>query len=65
MEKVEAIYSDGVEKVLELVGSTLADSVRCSEKGGTICQVGVVGGNNHSDMRSALPAGRHVCLLRW
>lgn len=57
MEKVKAIYTDGVDKVLELVGSTLPDSVRCTKKGGTICQVGVVGGNNNSDLRSALPVG--------
>ena len=30
MEKVKAIYTDGVDKVLELVGSTLPDSVRCA-----------------------------------
>lgn len=42
-EKVKAIYPDGVDKVL---GLTLIDSVPCSKKGGTICQVGVVGGNS-------------------
>ena len=56
VENLKAIFPDGVDKVLELVGSTLADSVRCSKKQGAICQVGVVGGNN-SDLKSALPVG--------
>ena len=57
VENVRALYPDGVDKVLELVGSTLVDSVRCSKKKGSICQVGVVGGNSNSDLKSALPAG--------
>ena len=54
---MKAIHTDRVDKVLELVGSTLSDSVLCAKKGGTICQVGIVSGNNNSDLRSALPAG--------
>jgi NADPH:quinone reductase-like Zn-dependent oxidoreductase len=57
VDKVKKICPDGVDKALELVGSTLADSARCLKKCGAICQVGVVGGNNEFDLRSALPAG--------
>ena len=56
MEKIKTIYTDRVDKVIELVGSTLPDSVQCT-KGGTICQAGIVGGNNNSDLRYALPTG--------
>jgi NADPH:quinone reductase-like Zn-dependent oxidoreductase len=57
VDKVKAIYGDGVDKALELVGSKLADFARCLKKGGKICQVGVVGGNNDSDLRSVLAVG--------
>ena len=53
VEKLKELYPQGVDKVLELVGNTLPDSVRCARQGGKICQVGVVGGN----MDKALPAG--------
>ncbi len=57
VEKVKGICPGGVDKVLELVGSTLSDSVRCVRKGGKICQVGVVGGNNVESVEKALPEG--------
>ncbi|TXK36946.1 zinc-binding dehydrogenase [Pontibacter qinzhouensis] len=42
-EKVRAIYPDGVEKVLELVGaSTLRDSLHCTAPGGTVCMTGML-----------------------
>ena len=56
MEKIKTIYTDRGDKALEVVGSTLLDSVWCTKKGGTIRQVGVVGGNN-VDLRYALPVG--------
>ena len=37
-------YPDGVEKVLELVGTvTLKDSLRCATRGGMVCMAGIVG----------------------
>lgn len=57
VDKVKEQFPDGVDKVLELVGSTLTDSVRCARKKGQICQVGVVGGNNNESVNAALPAG--------
>lgn len=56
-EKVKELFPGGVDKVLELVGSTLTDSVRCAREGGKICQVGVVGGMNVESVNAALPKG--------
>lgn len=42
-EKVKAIYPEGVDKVLELVGtSTLKDSLQCAAPGGTVCMSGML-----------------------
>ncbi|WP_224994727.1 zinc-binding alcohol dehydrogenase family protein [Cesiribacter sp. SM1] len=42
-EKVKLHYPTGVEKVLELVGtSTLKDSLQCAAPGGTICMTGML-----------------------
>nr|WP_262910529.1 zinc-binding alcohol dehydrogenase family protein [Pontibacter silvestris] len=42
-EKVKAIYPKGVEKVLELVGtSTLKDSLQCTAPGGMVCMTGML-----------------------
>lgn len=57
VEKVKGIFPAGVDRVLELFGSTLTDSVRCVRKGGKVCQVGVVGGNNADSADDALPDG--------
>ena len=48
---VHALYPDGVDAALELVGSTLADTARCVRKDGRITQVGVVGGNTPASSR--------------
>jgi len=42
-EKVRQIFSVGVNKVLELVGtSTLKDSLRCAAQGGSVCFTGML-----------------------
>lgn len=42
-EKVKAIHPEGVDKVLELVGtSTLKDSLHCTAPGGTVCMTGML-----------------------
>lgn len=42
--QVRDIYPDGVDKVLELVGTaTLQDSLRCVRPGGVVCMSGIVG----------------------
>jgi NADPH:quinone reductase-like Zn-dependent oxidoreductase len=41
---VRKIYPSGVDKVLELVGTTsLSDSLRCARQGGIVCMTGMVG----------------------
>ncbi len=41
---VRALFANGVDKVLELVGaSTLGDSLRCAAPGGLVCMTGMVG----------------------
>ncbi|QIE26851.1 2-haloacrylate reductase (plasmid) [Caballeronia sp. SBC1] len=43
-EQVREVSSGGVDKVLELVGtSTLADSLRCARPRGIVCMTGMVG----------------------
>jgi NADPH:quinone reductase-like Zn-dependent oxidoreductase len=43
VEKVKALYPAGVNKVLELVGTTtLADSLKCVATGGTVCMTGML-----------------------
>lgn len=43
--KIKEICSDGVNKVLELIGpETLDDSMRCLKEGGICCNTGILGG---------------------
>jgi NADPH:quinone reductase-like Zn-dependent oxidoreductase len=43
-EQVKQVCSGGVDKVLELVGTTtLMDSLRCAKQGGIVCMTGIVG----------------------
>lgn len=43
-EEVRKKFSNGVDKVLELVGvTTLKDSLRCAKQGGIVCMTGIVG----------------------
>ena len=42
-EKLKAIYPEGVDKVLELVGTaTLKDSLKCTTQGGAVCMTGML-----------------------
>ena len=41
---VRGAYPEGVDKVLELIGTTtLLDSLRCAKQGGVVCMTGIVG----------------------
>ncbi len=43
--KVRQIVPDGVDRVLELVGTnTLSDSLRAARRGGIVCMTGILGG---------------------
>lgn len=56
VEEVRKVFSNGVNKVLELVGtSTLTDSLRCSAIHGTVCMTGMVG--NSWELEKFSPMG--------
>jgi NADPH:quinone reductase-like Zn-dependent oxidoreductase len=63
-EQVREAFPDGIDKVLELVGTTtLEDSLRCAKQGGIVCMTGIVGNkwsfDNFAPMESIPTA---VCL---
>jgi len=44
VEEVRKVFPEGVDKVLELVGTTtLKDSLRCAKQRGIVCMTGIVG----------------------
>lgn len=44
-ERVRALHPHGVDRVLELIGTTtLLDSLRCARAGGVVCMTGILGG---------------------
>ena len=57
-------YPGGVDKVLEMIGTTtLEDSLRCSKQGGIVCMTGIVGNKWSFDQfapMDVIPTG--VCL---
>ncbi|WP_144606618.1 zinc-binding alcohol dehydrogenase family protein [Algoriphagus algorifonticola] len=55
-ESVKKIYPEGVEKVLELIGTkTLKDSLKCIAPKGIVCMTGILG--NEWTMESFTPMG--------
>ena len=45
VDQARAIYADGYDRVLELIGaSTLLDSLRATRRGGIVCMTGMLGG---------------------
>jgi NADPH:quinone reductase-like Zn-dependent oxidoreductase len=44
-DTIRATHPDGVDRVLELIGTTtLLDSLRCARSGGVVCMTGILGG---------------------
>ena len=44
-EQVRELYPEGVDRVLELVGTTtLLDSLQATKRGGVVCMTGILGG---------------------
>jgi NADPH2:quinone reductase len=55
-EQVKEIYPDGVNKVLELIGTrTLKDSLKCIAPKGVVCMTGILG--NEWTMKEFTPMG--------
>ena len=43
--EIRAIYPDGIDRVLELIGTTtLLDSLQATRRGGIVCMTGILGG---------------------
>lgn len=66
-EQVKEVYRGGVNKVLELVGTTtLLDSLRCATPAGIVCMVGMVGNKWSFDDFSPMEAiPSMVCLTTY
>ena len=66
-EQVKERYPSGVEKVLELIGtSTLLDSLRCVKEGGIVCMTGIAGNSwtlDEFNPMTAIPTS--VCLTSY
>jgi NADPH:quinone reductase-like Zn-dependent oxidoreductase len=66
-EQVQAAFPGGVDKVLELIGTTtLADSLRCAEQHGIVCMTGMVGNKwsfDHFGPMDVIPTA--VCLTTY
>ena len=66
-EEVKEVCSGGVDKVLELVGTTtLKDSLRCAKQRGIVCMTGIVGNQWSFDdfaPMEAIPTA--VCLTSY
>jgi NADPH:quinone reductase-like Zn-dependent oxidoreductase len=56
-EQVKEKFSEGFDKVLELIGTvTLKDSLRCAKQGGIVCMTGIVGNKWSFDYFSPMEA---------
>ena len=66
-DQVKEVYPDGVDKVLELVGTTtLLDSLRCAKPQGIVCMTGIVGNKWSVDEFSPMDAiPTSVCLTSY
>ena len=66
-QEVQTRYPGGVDKVLELIGTTtLKDSLRCAKQGGIVCMTGIVGNKWSFDEfapMEAIPTA--VCLTSY
>ena len=67
VDAVRAVAPQGVDKVLELIGTTtLNDSLRCCAPGGIVCMTGILGGRwiwNDFEPLVDIPNG--VCLTSY
>jgi NADPH:quinone reductase-like Zn-dependent oxidoreductase len=66
-EQVKEVFPSGVDKVLELVGTTtLADSLRCTKQRGIVCMTGMVGNKWSFDDFSPMDViPTSVCLTTY
>lgn len=65
-EQLREVLPGGADKVLELIGSTLVDSLRCAKQRGIVCMSGTVGDGHRLDgfhPMEAIPTA--VCLTSY
>ncbi len=64
--QVREVFPGGVNKVLELVGTTtLLDSLQCSKANGIVCMTGIVGGQwslDHFSPMAAIPTAVNLTI---
>ena len=65
--EVKARFPQGVDKVLELIGTTtLKDSLRCAKQGGIVCMTGIVGNKwSFEDFAPMEAIPTAVCLTSY
>ncbi len=62
-ERVRALHPQGVDRVLELIGTTtLLDSLQCARPGGVVCMTGILGGQ--WELASFRPMGQIPTAVR-
>lgn len=62
-ERVRASYPQGMDRVLELIGTTtLLDSLQCTRPGGVVCMTGILGGE--WELSSFRPMGHIPTAVR-
>ena len=65
-EQVREVLPGGVDKVLELVGPTLVDSLRCAKQRGIVCMTGTVAdGHSSEGFRPMEAIPTTVCLTSY
>jgi NADPH:quinone reductase-like Zn-dependent oxidoreductase len=66
-EQVREVFPSGVDKVLELIGTTtLSDSLRCAKQRGIVCMTGMVGNNGRSTISAPMDViPTAVCLTTY
>jgi NADPH:quinone reductase-like Zn-dependent oxidoreductase len=66
-DQIKKAFPEGVDKVLELVGTTtLKDSLRCAKEGGIVCMTGIVGNKwSFEDFAPMEAIPTAVCLTTY
>jgi NADPH:quinone reductase-like Zn-dependent oxidoreductase len=65
-EQVKEVFPSGVDRVLELIGTTLGDSLRCAKQRGIVCMTGMVGNKWSFDEFSPMDViPTSVCLTTY
>ena len=62
--KIKKIFSEGVSKILELIGpKTLEDSMKCLKIGGICCNTGILGGKEYISQFDPIKIIPNNCYL--